>query len=400
MYEVIIVGAGPAGSAAAATLAKAGRSLLVIEQAAMPRHKHCAGGLTRSALEALTRLEIDCSRTFQQYYSSVILGYHEIQQRLFIDEHFATAMYRDAFDAALAQHAVHLGAELLIDTVIGIDRHDQQVSVTTKTRGCITARALIGADGVHSLVRRQLQIPYPKDRLGIGFECEVPVSRRIIDQTYGEAMHLDFSYLPAGVWAFPKRRGGTINVGLGYARSDHARLARAPRDILIEFIKRQGLCDNTNELVIHADVLPLQGTCEVFGRGPVLLTGDAAGFVDPPSGEGITYALQSGAIAGESVSHYIATGEDPSQRFTKRVQPLVTNINRYGRTLRSFTLQLLSGRFLTPRRVIELFSSDPTFTKMIRAFYTKRMNYRQAATTLFLKTGLMSIRNRWLRTRC
>lgn len=392
MYEAIIVGAGPAGSAAAATLAKAGRRLLMIEQAGMPRHKHCAGGLTRSALTALARLEIECLHTFQQHYSSVILSTHGVQQRLFIAERFAAATYRDAFDAVLARHAVHLGAELLTDTVTGIEQHVHQVSVTTKARGRITARAVIGADGVHSLIRRQLQIPYPRDWLGIGFECEVPVSRRRIDQTYGDAIHLDFTYLPAGIWAFPKRRGGTINVGLGYARSDHTRLTRAPRDILTEFIQRQGLCDTPHDLAIHAAVLPLQGTCSVLGQGPILLAGDAAGFVDPPSGEGMTYALQSGIIAGESINHFLATGESAIHRFTKRVQPLVTNINRYGRPLRRRTLQLLSGRFMPPRKVIDLLANDPTLTELVRAVYTKRMTYRQVATQVLVKTMPKHIR--------
>jgi geranylgeranyl reductase family protein len=388
MQDAVIVGAGPAGCAAATTLAKAGRAPLVIEQTAIPRHKHCAGGLTRSTLETLKQLQVACSPTIQQHYSYVILSCHKVAQRFFIEENFAATTYREVFDEVLARHAIRQGAALLHDTVTRIEVRESHAIVHAKISGRIKTRGVIGADGVHSAVRRSLQIPYPHDRLGIGYECEVPVSRRVIDQTYGDALHLDFSYLPTGVWAFPKRKGSTINVGLGYARSDHHRLNQSPRDMLNEFIQDQAYGDAVNQREIHAASLPLLGTCDSLGRGPVILAGDAAGFVDPPSGEGISYALQSGIIAGNSLNFCLKTGDDLAQQYMKRVQPMLTNINRYGRMLRKRTLQLFSSRFMTPHRLITLLTSDPTLIDMMRHLYTKRMTYRQALTKLLLKTAL------------
>jgi geranylgeranyl reductase family protein len=390
MLDVVIVGAGPAGSAAAATLAKAGRTPLVIEKTEIPRHKHCAGGLTRSTFEALTQLDIACSQIVQQQYSNVILSCQNVTQRFFIEDHFAASTYREVFDAVLVRHAIQLGAEFCTDTITGIELKKSHVLIHAETRGRIKARAVIGADGVHSTVRRSLQIPYPNDRLGIGYECEIPVSRRIIDQTYGDAMHLDFRYLPAGIWAFPKRKGSTVNVGLGYARSDQHRLIQAPYDMLNEFIQDQELGNGVSKRKIHAAVLPLQGTCDVLGRDSVILVGDAGGFVDPPSGEGIAYALHSGIIAGECLDYCLKTGGNLSQRFTNRIQPMVTNINRYGKALRKLTLQLFTSRFMNPQRFITLLASDPSFTDIMQKIYTKRMTYRQAIKQLVLKAARVS----------
>lgn len=388
MLDVVIVGAGPAGSAAAATLAKAGRTPLVIEKTGIPRHKHCAGGLTRSTFEALTKLDVECSHLFQQQYSNVILSCQEVTQRFFIEDNFAASTYREVFDEVLLRHAIHNGAELCSDTITRIELKKSYVIIHTESGGRIKARAVIGADGVHSTVRRSLQIPYSSDRLGIGYECEIPVSRRFIDQTYGDAMHLDFSYLPAGIWTFPKRKGSTINVGLGYARLDYNRLIKAPYDMLNEFIHDQELGNSVSEQKIHAAVLPLQGTCDVLGRDSVILVGDAGGFVDPPSGEGIAYALQSGIIAGESLDYCLKTGDNLSQRFTKRVQPIVTNINRYGTVLRKLTLQLFTRGFMTPQKFINRLASNPIFIEVMQNTYTKRMTYRQAINKLLLKTAL------------
>jgi flavin-dependent dehydrogenase len=216
------------------------------------------------------------------------------------------------------------------------------------------------------------------------------VSRRKIDQTYGDALHLDFSYLPAGVWAFPKRKGSTVNVGLGYARSDQHRLIQAPHKMLNEFIQDQELDTDVSQQKIHAAVLPLQGTCDLFGRDSVILVGDAGGFVDPPSGEGIAYALHSGIIAGESLDYCLKTGDNLTQRFTKRVQPIVTNINRYGTALRKLTLGLFSSRFMNPQRFITMLASDPVLIDIMQKIFTKRMTYRQAIKKLLPKAALGS----------
>jgi flavin-dependent dehydrogenase len=163
MRDVVIVGAGPAGSAAATTLAKAGRTPLVIEKTGMPRHKHCAGGLTRSTFEALTQLDIACSQTLQQQYSNVILSCQDATQRFFIEDNFAASTYREVFDAVLVRHAISHGAEICIDTVTHIELKKSYVLIHAERGGRIQARAVIGADGVHSIVRRSLQIPYSND---------------------------------------------------------------------------------------------------------------------------------------------------------------------------------------------------------------------------------------------
>ena len=316
-----------------------------------------------------------------------MLSCHDITQRFFIEDNFAASTYREVFDDVLVRQTIRHGAELCTDTVTRIELKKSHVLIHAERSGRIQARAVIGADGVHSTVRRSLQIPYSHDRLGIGYECELPVSRRIIDQTYGDAMHLDFSYLPAGVWAFPKRKGSTVNVGLGFARSDQHRLLHAPYVMLNKFIQNQELGTGVSQQKIHAAVLPLQGTCDILGRKSVILVGDAGGFVDPPSGEGIAYALRSGILAGESLEYCLKTGANPAQQFTQRVQPIVTNINRYGTALRKLTLQLFTSRFMNPQRFINLLASDPIFTDIMQKIYTKRMTYRQALKKLLLKAA-------------
>jgi menaquinone-9 beta-reductase len=311
--DVLVVGAGPAGSAAAAVLARAGRDVLLVESAAHPRPKTCAEYASPRIVEELDRLGL--SRDAWQADALPLHGMRVIRGDDAVLMHYADGrgprpawgLERQRFDAALAAHAAAEGARLVERTSFedahwrgGVGGLGGRVAGaqlrTAEGRLTVRCRWLIGADGARSRVAQRVSVEggdaRPK-RLGlVAHYAGLP---QLTD--HGE-MHVADGYY-VGLAPLP---GGRLNVGMALPLNGERRPAEERFGAAID-----GLPAVAGRLHGVERLTPIRGASPIghrvrsaAGRGWMLI-GDAAGFIDPFTGEGIYRALRSARAAGEAL---------------------------------------------------------------------------------------------------
>jgi menaquinone-9 beta-reductase len=317
--EVLVVGAGPAGAAVAAGLAAGGRDVLMVEARAHPRPKACAEYASPRIVEELRRLGL--ADDGWQADALPLAGMRVIRGRDAVDVRYrdvagprdAWGLDRLVFDTALAAHATASGARLLehasFDQPLWTDGRITGAMVST-AEGSTTIRCrwLIGADGARSRVAKRLGVERPvvaPRRLGMvaHYEGDAELS------DHGE-MHVG----PGWYVGLAPLAGGRLNVGMalpmrkGVARSAHERFQAAI----------DGIPAVAARLAGRRRLTPIRGASPIGHRvaraaGPGwLLVGDAAGFIDPFTGEGIYRALRSARAAAESLA---GTDEGAAERY-------------------------------------------------------------------------------------
>ncbi|MCG8669132.1 MAG: geranylgeranyl reductase family protein, partial [Pseudomonadales bacterium] len=293
-WDVVIVGAGPAGTAAAYDLANQGLKTLILEKKAFPRTKPCAGGLT---VKALARLRFPITHLIHDQAERLALGYGTKRQAvLHSEDPICAFVVRKDFDTYCLQQAQEQGAQLRqIKGISGIESTTQGVQLLLDDGDSIHAKFLIGADGAHSQVRRLTQIFSP-DRTAIALEGLLPremVSASFLD--HSERMTLDFGAQKLGYgWLFPKQ--DHVNVGLFTFTPE---LSKVSKDLLAEYsIKRLGSAEFTD---VHGYPIATGGEFYRQSHEHILLVGDAAGMAEPLLGEGIHNAIATGQGAAAAI---------------------------------------------------------------------------------------------------
>jgi geranylgeranyl reductase family protein len=296
LWDVVVVGAGPAGSSAAhaaATTGGDGLRVLLLDKAAPPRYKTCGGGIigpSRDALPPGFQLPLkDRVHAITFTLDGRLQRTRRSKQMLF------GLVNRDEFDHRLVQHAEKAGAVLVSGvTVTGVRQNDDDgVTLTTQDGRTVRARCVVGADGSAGRIGAHVGVAF--DQVDLGLEAEIPVPPSVAKDWEGRVL-LDWGSLTGSYgWVFPK--GDSLTVGVIAARGQGAET----RAYLKEFISRLGLSGFTPSIEsghltrCRADDSPL-------AKGRVLVAGDAAGLLEPWTREGISYALRSGRLAGESAA--------------------------------------------------------------------------------------------------
>jgi geranylgeranyl reductase family protein len=318
IYDAVVVGGGPAGSTAARCLARAGASVLLLDRARFPRDKACGGGVTlRAALEQEMDLSPVVERAVKRVRFSLRLG-PAFDRRY--EEPLAYMTQRRRLDAYLVEGAMGTGAALQDgEPVRGLETNRRKVTVRT-SRGSYTARAVIGADGANGVVGRAAALR-PRAEEAVALEGNVPCPQGV-PAAWREVAALDLGGLAGGYgWVFPK--GDHLNVGVGAWK--YAAFTLRPK--LAALCQRHGF-DSGGLQGLRGHHLPVRVPGAAIARGPVALVGDAAGLVDPLSGEGIYTAFLSGRLAAEAVLAFLAgETEDLSsyqRAVDRRLQPELT----------------------------------------------------------------------------
>jgi geranylgeranyl reductase family protein len=316
IYDVIVVGAGPAGAVLAYQLASRGLQVLVLERATLPRYKACGGGLT---LKAARSLPFDASPAFELPARGGILSYRGRQlAKVDVRQPFAWLVMRDRFDHFLIERAVEAGARLVDGTpVSGVVETEGAVVAHTR-RGEFAGRLLAGADGVHSRVARALGL-LAQRRIGLAIEAEVAVSAAALE-AQGAYATFDFGALPHGYgWIFPKR--DHLSVGVFLAAPVVARPSREVglKQHLERFVSSQAVLRGCEWLSLRGHGIPLGGGRDPLHKGRALLVGDAANLADVWLGEGLYYALTSACIAADVMVEALTGGEPDLGRYSARI---------------------------------------------------------------------------------
>ncbi len=307
-FEAIVVGAGPAGSTTAYRLARAGARVLLLDKARFPRDKPCGGGLTLRAvrqlpegldIEPVVEHVVDRMELRLRYGTSFARGGSRplilMTQRRRLDHH-------------LAEQAAAAGADFRDGVKVSEPEVSAEgVSVLVAGRR-VEADALVGADGANGVTDRTLELGAGTVH-GVAFEGNVrygPVS----EEWYNGVAAIELGVVPGGYgWVFPK--GDHVNVGVGGWESEGPRL----REHLREYCRRLGI-DEAEVESLRGHRLPLRGAGTPAARGRALLVGDAAGLVDPLSGDGMYEAFVSSRLAAEAVLDLLAGRADSLEAYS------------------------------------------------------------------------------------
>lgn len=287
-YEVIVAGAGPAGATAAYFLGEAGKRVLVLEKATLPRYKACGGGLSIQFLEKRFPFSLDPIIDTSVNSISYISGGRTVTVPV---PHQAIRMVmRDRFDAYLLAHAqadVRQGAAVrrVLETADG-------VLVETADGRSVEGDYLIGADGANSVVARSAGLRLRKT-MAAAIEAEVPVPPEVLHRFAGGPTFI-FGHLRLGyLWIFPK--ADHLSVGIGALHPRPGELQATLRRVMAPY----GI--SLDDVPLHGHPVPVYLGREPIATNRVLLAGDAAGLVDPFLGEGIRPAIESGRLAAEAI---------------------------------------------------------------------------------------------------
>lgn len=317
---MLIAGAGPAGSFAAEILSRAGVRVALCDGRLPGEPKACGGGVTSKALKAWPHLLEAVGRTISELELYSPSGKH---LHLKLDEPFAVYS-RIAFDSFLRERARAAGAQVFSDKISGqgCKRNSDRWNVKTQSGAEFTCRFLVGADGANSAIAKKLAGPLPPAEMEVAFGYRAPLPE-------SEEAATIVAFLPAWVgyaWAFPRIDHISFGIATTQDAFDHRALDALLWDFMVAYYEsyrtptrrqsssmqiwksskqfRQTRDELRRSAERYAARIPglaprTWDTRKACGDGWALL-GDAAGFADPVTGEGIYYALRSAELFSEA----------------------------------------------------------------------------------------------------
>ena len=320
--DVVVSGAGPAGSAAAYVAATRGLRTVLLEKRGPPRDKTCGGLLTRSCVEHVHRIfGTDVPREVQIPPSPLptfVVPPSGRARGFRVPGEDVLNVTRRRFDGWLADRAAEAGADLVRNAeVLGYREHADGLTVLAHAGGkelSLRTDSLVGADGVYSPVRAQLR-PRPHADRAYYIQEYVPRTGDLED-----AFYLMYRGAVSPIYAYAMPKGDQLCLGIGVHMSTpptfEEGMARFKAWLAADF-------DFQDRGVIRKEGYGVPFGNVVFGEGRVFLAGDAAGLCYPPTGEGITFAIQSGAEASEAI---LGSAADAVARYGARMEKVADAI--------------------------------------------------------------------------
>jgi geranylgeranyl reductase family protein len=295
-FDALVVGAGPAGSVTAYRLARGGASVLLVDRARFPRDKPCGGGLTLRAVRELP-FSVDPVVEDRVERFEIRFRYGRAFERA-TKTPLVLMTQRRRLDAYLAEQAVEAGAEFRDGVKVEFN------GATAKVDGDgVWAEVVVGADGANGITARTLGLG---GDMGYGVALEGNVPYTDADEAFRGRMVLELGVIPGGYgWVFPK--GDHVNVGVGGWDWTGPTL----RDQLARLCKAHGI--STEALTdLRGFRLPFRRPKTVLTRDHALVVGDAAGLVDPLSGDGMYEGFVSARLAADAILAGKLDGYAPS----------------------------------------------------------------------------------------
>ena len=309
-YDVIVAGAGPAGSTAARESALRGLSVLMLDKAEFPRDKPCGGAVTARCADVL---DLDLTPVIERTISGATFTW---RRRLEFSRSSSSAIaymtQRRNLDTFLAEQAVGAGVDFRQrEGVTGVEHSGEQVTVSAGGRS-YRGRALVVADGANGTTAKMAGIQ--TDLLqSIALEGNI-TPKGSFPAKWETSIGIDFGGMPGGYgWVFPK--GDHLNFGLGGWKHVGPTLRRK----LERLVKSRGFSP-ANLWGIRGHHLPVRSEGSKLVDGNTLLVGDAAGVLDPFTAEGIYGAVWTGKVAAASVENYLAGKVASLEDYRKQVE--------------------------------------------------------------------------------
>jgi geranylgeranyl reductase family protein len=330
-YDVIIVGAGPAGATAAKFLAEKGIHTLLIDKHTYPREKPCGGVLSIRTLKRFPYITDDIIDTYSyggSISSSSLLHKVQVQKETPI----AAFVLRKTFDHGLVNIAVQNGTTFKDGTaVVDIQRTKDKVKIWLNNKESVETQLLIGADGIWSTVAKHTGFSQHYPNIGRCLFQEYPLENTQLDQYFTEKRLFQFYLRFRGIngtgWVFPKKN--SVNIGIGEIQPSTSDPTKTPplKEVYTSFLQvlreKKRIPPSIQIGTMQGGILPLQPLEKTYADR-VVLCGDAAGLMNPLTGDGIHYAMSSGKFAAEVCTEALKK-EDTSAAFLSNYQHLWNN---------------------------------------------------------------------------
>lgn len=323
--DVIVVGAGPAGSTVGCYLARAGLTVLILEKGRFPREKVCGDGLTPRAVRELVSLGIDLDGPgwFRNRGLRLIGDGRRVevpwpQTAAFPD--FGLTRTRYDFDQILAEHARKAGARLMEGSKVTGPVLDERTGRVVGVRAepeSYRARLVVAADGASSRMAVALGMRARTDRrIGVAARRYYRSPRHDDD-----LLEMWLTVGPGGYgWVFGAG-DGTSNVGVAMLGSPRANYQRLLHRWLAPMPPEWGFTEENATSPIRGAALPMGFSRQPHYRAGLLLAGDSGGMINPANGEGIAYAMQAGRIAADIIAQALVRPTLPQQERTLQRYP-------------------------------------------------------------------------------
>ena len=309
-YDVVIVGAGPAGAVLAYLLAKAGIEVLLLEKKIFPRYKACGGGLTKRALDSLP-FEVD-EVIEERVHTVKAFVQNEFAFELNVQQPVISMVMRDRFDHFLVKKSLEVGVHFQEGATFKHLSGKVEALTVETSQGSVEARFVVGADGVNSHVARALGLPRP-DNLMNAVEAEVYLGDPERLGTFRHSAHFCFGLIPQGYgWVFPKRDHLSIGV---LSRSVTLRNLKKN---LFSYLEAGGFGPSIEVKALRPHLVPYgPGKKRPLACERGLIVGDATGYVDPITGEGISYAIKGAHVASSILQKAMKDGCRKLEDYTR-----------------------------------------------------------------------------------
>lgn len=359
--ELIVVGAGPAGSMAAYHAALMGINVTILDRSTFPRAKPCAGGLTA---KTLARLPYSITDVVQNASDEISLALRLDKKATVSAAGLICAfVVRQDFDQLLLENAKKAGARFQqIESLDQLSVNSSCICLTINRSEKLSAKYLIAADGANSQIRRMTKTNGSFSR---GFAVEGTVDRSGLSAM--PEMELNFGCVEFGYgWVFPK--GDHVNVGL-FTNSEDTRLSK---DMLRTYSRVKLGTDDVRGIVGFPLGFGGKSYRQIEER--ILFAGDAAGMAEPLLGEGIHNAIMSGELAGVAVANALKLGRPAKSSYHASLKPIQSDLSHSELVSNLFYRNLDRGgyRLLTTRGIsscfIKGFAAGKTMNEITNKF--------------------------------
>ena len=326
LYDVAIVGAGPAGSTAAIFLSKKGFKVALIDKSDFPRDKPCGGGLPSHVLKRFSNIISKDLIESHSYGGTTFSPSLKYKIEYTTNKPFTSMVLRKKFDYRLVQKAIENGADFKPGKKVNdIKITNDQGTLIFDDNTKIGTRIIIGADGIWSTVAKKTGLRKRDIKIGFSVVEEYEVDEEIMDKYFGKRrlgyIHSKFQNVTGYGWVFPKKKH--LNIGIGVIEynpknKEFNNLKEIYGNYLSVLKKQKLIPDNIKIKKIKGGALPVCPLDKTYSNR-VLLIGDAGGFINPTSGEGIYYAMASAEIAAETIEESLNC-QDTSEKFLSNYQ--------------------------------------------------------------------------------
>ena len=380
-YDVTVVGAGPAGSTTAKFLSEKGFKTLLIDKERFPRDKPCGGGLPLRVLQRFPYVVNE--RIIEAYSSGGTLFSPSLRHRIEIEREtpILSTILRKKFDFELVNYAKDAGVVFEQGTLVSSIKISNDITrIVLHDSTTVESEIVVGADGVNSSIAKKTGLRKMGTEKGFCILQEFDVDEKTMDEYFTPSrhcyIHSRFKTVAGYGWVFPKKR--QLNIGFGVIQVSKTmekkkNLLECYHDYIVLLKEKDLIPQALKDVPIRGGALPTRPLEKTYGKR-LLLVGDAAGFINPLSGEGIYYAMTSGQIAAEVIGEALEKNQ-MTEEFLARYQ------NRwkkdFGKDIRLILKVVKRGNVEHTEKLFTVADKDDKLTNLMMGVIVGELSVQQ-----------------------